>query len=111
MFIAHIGPLQREQHGVQRLDGRTLDPTRPKRRCQREDNLLYLSVGARGLHMLTSHVQRSLPGCHAVLAEIEFSRRADRQMGPLALAYSIIVAFVQLVDCLLYTSPSPRDSR
>eukprot|EP00964_Phaeocystis_antarctica_P161374 scaffold133331_cov62-Phaeocystis_antarctica.AAC.1 len=96
LFIAHIGPLQREQHGVQRLGGSTLDPARPKRRCQRMDNLLHLSVGARELHALTSHVQRPLLGCHVVLSVIEASRRADRQMGPLALAPSIIVTFVQL---------------
>ena len=49
------------------------------------------------LQMLTSHVQRPLPGCHAVLVGIEASLWADRQMGLLALASTAcMVALSQL---------------
>eukprot|EP00964_Phaeocystis_antarctica_P056303 scaffold33213_cov60-Phaeocystis_antarctica.AAC.9 len=52
---------------MQRLDGASLRPVRPKRHGQRVEDPEYLNVGMRDLHVLTSHTQRLLPWCQAVL--------------------------------------------
>ena len=59
-------PIQLQQHGVQRLDGATFCPARPKRHCQVADNLDHLDGVTGGLYAMASHVQRLLPGRHVV---------------------------------------------
>ena len=59
-------PIQLQQHGVQRLDGATFCPARPKRYCQVADNLDHLDGVLRALYAMASHVQRLLPRRHIV---------------------------------------------
>ena len=49
------------------------------------------------------NVKVDLEGCRVVLAD-HASTPADSQVGP------VRVVLVGHIDCLLYTSPSPRDS-
>ena len=63
---------------MKRVDAPILHLTRPKRLCQREENLFYLDVGTRDLHAFASHMQRPLPGCHAVLSVVKAFCWADR---------------------------------